>query len=58
MSKLQQNEENIKVFIRIKPKTPNDIDQEYFLIKISNSNVLSIPSKDKDFSYDYICEEI
>ena len=57
MNPIQQQEQNISVFLRIKPKLPDDIDSAYTPMEISNSNTISIPSKNKEFIYDYIEDE-
>ena len=57
MNQTQQQDHNISVFLRIKPKLSDDIDNEYTPMEISNSNTISIPSKKKEFTYDYIEDE-
>ena len=57
MNQTQQQEQNISVFLRIKPKLSDDIDNAYTPMEISNSNTISIPSKNKEFIYDYIEDE-
>ena len=57
MNQSQQKGKNISVYLRIKPKMPDESNKKYTSMEISNSNTISIPSKKKEFTYDYIEDE-
>ena len=60
MNNTHQKEENIRVIVRIKAKTSEDITPDYSKITTKNTNTISIISENekiKEFYYDYIAEE-
>ena len=56
MNNNSDSDQNIKVIIRIKGKTPEDEGQKSTLIKVKNGKSISIStnSTKKDFDYDYV----
>ena len=57
MSESEEKEQNIRVIIRIKARTPDEINKVYSSMKVYESNMISIISKKKKYFYDYIGDE-
>ncbi len=57
MSESEEKEQNIRVIIRIKARTPDEINKVYSSMKVYESNTISIISKKKKYFYDYIGDE-
>ena len=48
MSESEEKEQNIRVIIRIKARTPDEINKVYSSMKVYDSNTISIISKKKN----------
>ena len=54
MNANSDNDQSISVIIRIKGKTPEELNEDSSLIKVKNNNKILIESKKKEFFYDYV----